>query len=109
MEFDEYQEEAAKTAVYPNIGNNLTYATLGLCGEAGETAEKVKKLIRDRGGKPDRVFLDLMLSELGDVLWYLAAVARELGLSLDNIAAGNIAKLKSRQERNVLHGDGDNR
>ncbi len=109
MNFNEYQIEARKTAVYPNIGNNIYYPTLGLCGESGEVAEKVKKIFRDNNGiVTDESKLKLE-KELGDVLWYVAQLATELNLSLDEIATNNIRKLQSRKERNQIHGSGDNR
>lgn len=107
--FSQYETEASKTAVYPYRGMNITYATLGLCGESGEVAEKVKKLIRDNGGTITEEFQMAMRKELGDVLWYLAAVAYECRITLTSIATENINKLKSRQDRDVLHGNGDNR
>ena len=109
MTFDEYQKEARKTAIYPNIGDNLVYPTLGLVGEAGEIAEKIKKIIRDNDG----IVLDEkrgeIAKELGDVLWYLSQLANEMGFGLDEIAEINIKKLKSRAERGKLGGSGDNR
>lgn len=109
MEFNEYQEKSRKTALYPNKDNNFIYPTLGLCGEAGEVAEKIKKVIRDEGGKISAEKKQELVKELGDVLWYVSQIATELGLSLDEIANTNIEKLYSRLERNKLHGSGDNR
>jgi len=109
VQFGEYQTEARKTAVYPRIGDNVVYPTLGLCGESGEFAEKVKKAIRDDGGQVTPERRELMLKELGDVLWYVAACASELKASLDEVAAMNLAKLASRQERAALKGSGDER
>lgn len=110
MNFNEYQELAIKTAMYPNIGDNFTYPALGLCGEAGEVAEKCKKIIRDKNGvwnyDTDREDLK---KELGDVLWYIANIAKEFYLDLNEVAEFNIQKLKSRQERGKLSGSGDNR
>jgi NTP pyrophosphatase (non-canonical NTP hydrolase) len=107
--FKEYQKESSRTAIYPNRGNNLPYVTLGLVGEAGEIAEKVKKIIRDRGGEIDDEQKDLLKKELGDVLWYLAQISYELGFTIEDTALLNIEKLASRKERDKLHGDGDNR
>ncbi len=109
MNFQEYQEKSRKTALYPNKDNNFIYPTLGLVGEAGEVAEKIKKLIRDRGGIIDDGFKESVQKELGDVLWYLSQLATELGLNLDEIAQKNIEKLYSRLERGVINGDGDDR
>ena len=106
--FYEYENLAKNFALYPEAGSgtplSLAYCALGLTGEAGEYSEKVKKLIRD--GKFDK---PLALKELGDVLWYLTASAREMGYSLADVAEVNIVKLMDRQERNVLQGNGDER
>ena len=109
MNFDEYQREARRTAVYPNLDENFIYPTLGLCGEAGEIAEKVKKIIRDDNGEMTYEKRIELKKELGDVLWYVSNLATELNLSLDEVAQFNLQKLKSRQDRNQLHGSGDNR
>ena len=109
MDFNFYQEEAYKTAIYPNKGENFTYPTLGLVGESGEIAEKIKKVLRDNGGELTPSIIEDIKFEIGDVLWYCAALAKELGITLDDIATANIIKLKSRQDRAVLHGSGDNR
>jgi NTP pyrophosphatase (non-canonical NTP hydrolase) len=106
MNINTYQEEAAKTAIYKD---KLIYPTLGLAGEAGEMANKVKKVLRDNAGElSDEVRKDL-IKELGDVMWYCAALATDLGTSLGEICFVNIEKLKSRQERNQIGGSGDNR
>ena len=104
MTFDEYQKFAKTTAIYPE-NCKITYPTLGLCGEAGEVAEKVKKKIRD--GKP--LIIKDVVKELGDVLWYLSTLASDLNVSLEDIAQTNVEKLTSRKERNKLQGSGDNR
>ena len=109
MELAEYQNQSRTTAVYPNAGANLTYPALGLCGEAGEAAEKVKKAIRDDGGQLTPARRAALAAELGDVLWYLAQLATEAGLDLDEIAEENLHKLLSRRERGVLQGSGDRR
>jgi NTP pyrophosphatase (non-canonical NTP hydrolase) len=109
MNFKEYQEKSAATALYPNKGENYVYPTLGLVGEAGEVAEKVKKVIRDNGGKMDAARIQEIKKELGDVLWYVAALCRELELDMNEVAEENIQKLLSRKERNRLTGSGDNR
>lgn len=106
MDFKEYQKRANATAIY-DIKFSILYPTLGLAGEAGEVAEKVKKIIRDKKQiKDERVEI---CKELGDVLWYLAAVARDIGVTLEDVAMMNIEKLESRKERGTLQGDGDNR
>ena len=106
--FYEYEALAKNFALYPEAGSGtplaLAYCALGLTGEAGEYSEKVKKLIRD--GKFDK---PLALKELGDVLWYLTASAREMGYSLADVAEVNIVKLMDRQERGQLQGSGDER
>jgi len=109
MTFAEYQQQSRVTAKYPDLGKNFIYPTLGLAGESGEVAEKIKKVIRDKGGVIDDETRQLIAKELGDVLWYVAQIATELGLSLDDVAAGNIEKLMSRLERNVISGNGDTR
>lgn len=110
LTFEEYQLRTAETAVYPGQGETmgLIYCALGL-GEAGELQGKVKKILRD----DDFVVTDekrqVILDELGDVLWYAARIADELGTGLEDVAAANIAKLADRRERGVLQGSGDNR
>ena len=109
LDFRSYQRQSRSTARYPNAGTNPIYPTLGLCGEAGEVADKVKKVIRDQGGQfsPERI--ESLKLELGDVLWYLAQLATELDLDLETIATANLEKLASRAARNVIAGEGDAR
>lgn len=109
MDFKKYQAESKKTALYPEVGKNFVYPTLGLAGESGEVAEKIKKVIRDKGGIIDEETRELIKKELGDVLWYVSQIASELSLSLDEIAEKNIEKLLSRLERGKIGGNGDNR
>ncbi len=109
MTFNEYQKLSKRTAIYPSKGKNFVYATLGLVGEAGEIAEKVKKVFRDNGGIMDDERKQIIKKELGDVLWYMAQLSTELGLSLDEVAQMNVDKLLSRMKRGKLHGDGDDR
>jgi NTP pyrophosphatase (non-canonical NTP hydrolase) len=109
MHFDEYQQQARKTAIYPNLGNNFVYPTLGLCGEAGEVAEKIKKVLRDDGGVISTQKRKEIAFELFDIIWYIANLATELGLSLDTMAQENLSKLLDRKKRNVLKGNGDDR
>ncbi len=109
MYFRDYQKLSSKTAIYPQKGKNFIYPTLGLVGEAGEVAEKIKKVLRDNQGIIDQPRKEEIAKELGDVLWYLAQIATELGLSLEEVAKGNLKKLSSRQKRKRLSGSGDNR
>ena len=107
--FDLYQDAAENTAVYPDKGDNLYYPTLGLAGEAGEVCEKIKKVMRDQKGHFTEQNVEEIAKELGDVLWYVAAIATELNMSLAAIAEDNMVKLQDRQDRGVLKGSGDNR
>jgi NTP pyrophosphatase (non-canonical NTP hydrolase) len=107
VQLSDYQRLSRATAVYPDAGSNLTYPALGLCGEAGEAAEKVKKAIRDDAGELTPERRDALAAELGDVLWYVAQLATEAGLDLDELARANLDKLLSRRDRAVLHGSGD--
>ncbi|HEY9153248.1 MAG TPA: nucleoside triphosphate pyrophosphohydrolase family protein [Anaerolineales bacterium] len=109
MNFTEYQQKAKATAKYPVIGHGVIYPTLGLTNEAGEVSGKIKKVFRDKDGVISDETREALKAELGDVLWYLAQVATELNLSLDEIAEHNIAKLLDRQARGKIRGDGDNR
>jgi NTP pyrophosphatase (non-canonical NTP hydrolase) len=109
MDLDAYQRQARQTALYPQAGSNPIYPTLGLCGEAGEVADKVKKVLRDQGGVFDAEVLAGLKLELGDVLWYVAQLASELGFTLEEIGRANLDKLASRSERNVISGSGDRR
>ena len=109
MTLNEYQQKAGVTAIYPSKGENIIYPTLGLVGEAGEIANKVKKIIRDDNGILTEEKKEIIKDELGDVLWYLAALSLELGADLETIAKNNISKLYSRMKRGKIKGDGDNR
>lgn len=106
MNLDDYQERAVQTAIYKG---KIVYPVLGLASEAGEVAGKLKKILRDNNGTYTDQNLRALADELGDVLWYVAAVAKDLGYTLDTIAQNNLDKLRERQERNVLQGSGDNR
>jgi NTP pyrophosphatase (non-canonical NTP hydrolase) len=108
MDLSEYQRESRRTAEYPREAW-LAYPALGLAGEAGEVAEHAKKAIRDDAGKVSDERRAAMSKELGDVLWYIAQLATELDLDLGEIAAQNLEKLFSRQQRGVLSGSGDDR
>jgi NTP pyrophosphatase (non-canonical NTP hydrolase) len=108
MDLSEYQRLSRRTAEYPREAW-LAYPALGLAGEAGEVAEHAKKTIRDDGGRVTEERRAAMAKELGDVLWYVAQLASELKLDLDEIARSNLDKLLSRQQRGVLSGSGDDR
>ena len=108
MELSEYQRLSRRTAQYPREAW-LAYPALGLAGEAGEVAEHAKKVIRDDAGSVDAERREQMAKELGDVLWYVAQLASELELDLDQVAQANLDKLLSRQRRGVLSGSGDDR
>lgn len=110
MTFEDYQRQSSKTAIYPKVGgHSFVYPALGLASEAGEVAGKFKKIIRDDAGKLDEAKKQEICQELGDVLWYIAQLATELDLNLDEVAAANLEKLFSRMERDQLRGSGDNR
>ena len=109
MELNEYQSKSRQTALYPNVGNNPIYPTLGLSGEAGEVAEKVKKILRDKEGVFDFDSKEAIKLELGDVLWYVSQLSSELGYDLNEVAEANLNKLINRSKRGQISGDGDNR
>ncbi len=110
MDMDDYQYAAVQFGVYPDPGHNLEYVTLGLLGEAGEIANKVKKIQRDGITGINLAILKVDLQkELGDVLWYVAAMADELHTLLSEVAEMNLAKLEDRKARGVIGGSGDNR
>lgn len=113
MKLDKYQKRAAEFDLFEASVDlkspGFLEKVLGIAGEAGEVTDKVKKIIRDKGGYASEKDRAEIAKELGDVLWYVANVARYLGVSLSDIAEGNIKKLSSRKNRNKLHGEGDNR
>jgi|SRR3954451_15768596 NTP pyrophosphatase (non-canonical NTP hydrolase) len=111
MDFAQYQNVAGETAIYPGQGElgGLVYVALGLTGEAGEVANKIKKILRDSGGVLTPEKAAQIAEELGDVLWYAAQLATELGADLGQVAALNAAKLEGRALRGVLRGEGDQR
>ena len=109
MNFQEYQIEARKTAQYPTLGHAIVYPALGLAGESGEVAEKVKKAMRDDCQIITDERKQELIKEVGDCLWYLSAVCDELNTTLEWVAFTNIEKLKSRLDRNKINGSGDNR
>lgn len=109
MNVDEYQVKALQTAIYPNIGKNWLYPLVGLCGEVGEIANKCKKIMRDNNGEltPEKI-LEIR-DELGDVQWYIAALAMEFHLKLSEVTTNNLFKLQERKEKNTIKGTGDKR
>ena len=109
MECDDYQRAALRTARDKDAPDEFMHLVLGLVGEAGEIAEKVKKLVRDKNSDLAQLDRDDMAAELGDVLWYAAVLANFLDLSLNDVAQRNVDKLADRQRRAVLGGSGDNR
>lgn len=109
VECDDYQRAAMRTARDKDAPDEFMHLVLGLVGEAGEVAEKIKKLVRDKNGDLAQLDRDDMAAELGDVLWYTAVLANFLDLSLSDIAQRNVDKLADRQRRAVLGGSGDNR
>ena len=109
MDFDNYQIEARKTAIYPNKDKNFIYPTLGLVGESGEVAEKIKKILRDNDGNFDNESRLALKKELGDVLWYLSNLCDELNFSLNDVAKKNLEKLNLRLTKGKISGSGDDR
>ena len=110
MNFDEYQAMTRKTAIYPKDGlTPILYTSLGLASEAGEVAGKVKRIIRDDESFPTDSRRDEIKAEIGDVLWYCARLADEIGISLSDVAHGNIEKLLDRLDRDAIKGAGDQR
>ena len=109
MDFDNYQIEARKTAIYPDKDKNFIYPTLGLVGESGEVAEKIKKILRDKNGIFDYESKLALKKELGDVLWYLSNLCDELDFSLSDVANENLEKLNLRLSKGKISGSGDDR
>lgn len=111
MDFAAYQSATDSTAIYPKAGTGdwtaINYAIVALAGESGELANKWKKFLRD--GTPVEELYPVMIAELGDILWYMARLALEMGYSLDTVAQDNLAKLEFRRRRDALSGSGDNR
>lgn len=108
MTLDEYQQTALSTAIYPH-DHEISYLALALCGEAGEVADKVKKVLRDKNGRFYQPDIRSIADELGDVMWYAANLAHVLGYKLSDIARFNNEKINGRLERGTLHGSGDTR
>ena len=109
MDFSEYQEKARKTAIYPDVGNNFVFPTLGLTGEAGEIANKIKKIPRDDGDELTDEKKAEVSYELGDLLWYVAQLSTELGIDLEDVVKKNLEKISARKSQGTLHGSGDKR
>ena len=107
-DLDMYQQVAKTTAIYPRE-QAIIYPTLGLTGEAGEVANKVKKIIRDGTNKNDEGLVQDLSAEIGDCLWYIAVLADDIGIKLSDIANINLEKLHKRKEKGTIHGSGDNR
>ena len=113
MDFDEYQEKAKKYDFFEATGElrqpGFLEKVLGLAGEAGETADKFKKILRDKDGLISEEDRTAIIKELGDTLWYIAAIARYLDMPLSEVASTNLDKLESRTQRGTMHGEGDER
>jgi len=107
-DLDMYQKVALTTAIYPRE-QAIIYPTLGLTGEAGEVANKVKKIIRDGSNKNDNSMVSEIKSEIGDCLWYIAVLADDIGCKLSDIANTNLIKLANRKEKGTIGGSGDKR
>ena len=111
MNFTDYQQATARTAIYPSNSpiEALSYVTMGLVGEAGEIANKVKKILRDNDGVVTDGYRRAIGGEIGDVMWYLSQLATELDYELEWLAENNLNKLRLRAENGTLQGSGDNR
>ena len=111
MNLKEYQKESIKNIIYPRNTQieAISYCGLGLAEEAGEVVGKIKKIIRDNNGMITTDRVEAISLELGDVMWYVAALANELNLDLEDIAIKNVEKLNKRVEKGTLKGSGDNR
>lgn len=110
MTLDDYQKQALNTVLSTGDDfKDLLHWVLGINGESGEIAEKIKKIIRDKNSEISQQDKQELAKEIGDVLWYLAVFAHDLGIPLEDIAQANLDKLKSRQDRGTLGGSGDNR
>lgn len=111
IDFDMYSDKARETAIYPGRGKlvGLLYTTIGLCGEAGELANKVKKILRDDNGVISEEKKEAICHEIGDSLWYLAMICDELNVRMAKVANDNITKLANRKFLGTLSGEGDKR
>lgn len=108
MTLVEYQEKALSTRIYPQ-DMKIVYPALGLSGECGEVCDKIKKVFRDNNGEFTEEKKQEILKELGDVLWYMANMAYDLGSSIAEVARMNTQKTLTRKANNTIHGNGDNR
>ena len=106
LTFNDYQKTARETTIYKD---GIFYPALGLCGESGEVADKIKKIYRDNDGIISEDNKEQLVKEMGDVLWYLANMATDLNMSLEDVARKNLEKIQIRQQKNLIHGEGDNR
>ena len=107
-DLDMYQQVAKQTAIYPRE-QAIIYPTLGLTGEAGEVANKVKKIIRDDDNKINKGLVQEISAEIGDCLWYISVLADDIGIKLSDIANANLIKLANRKKKGTIHGSGDTR
>lgn len=108
MKLNDYQDDARATCL--DTAKNIPYLVTGLTAEAGEVAGKFAKYLRDGNGLKDFLVVEKeMIKELGDVLWFVAILSEELGVTLEQVAQQNIDKLYSRKQRGVLKGNGDDR
>lgn len=107
LTLNDYQHGALVTD--RSATNGIPYYALGVAGEAGEVAEKVKKVLRDQNGLFNYDSNEAIKYELGDVMWYVSVLAHKLGYTLEEVAVANLTKLHDRKERDVLKGSGDDR
>ncbi len=108
LTLNEYQDRTGDTRIYPD-NVQVLYPAMGLAGEAGEVLNKLKKVYRDDGGVLSEEKRLAMVDELGDVLYYIAALAADLQEDLGDIAQANLDKLAARKQRGTLSGSGDQR
>ena len=106
LTFNDYHKSDRATAIYKD---GIFYPALGLCGESGEVADKIKKIYRDNNGIISEDNKEQLVKEMGDVLWYLANMATDLNMTLEDVARKNLEKIQIRQQKNLIHGEGDNR
>ena len=112
MTLNQYQTEAMRTASGVTNASNenlILNGAMGLCGESGEVADKIKKIYRDNNGIISEDNKEQLVKEMGDVLWYLANMATDLNVTLEDVARKNLEKIQIRQQKNLIHGEGDNR